>query len=1617
MNLKRSVKLAASAMLLMFAGITGTVQAEAPVMNGTSYVLLSKDFDNHGVFRMNDYVTGNPLLTSEHKLFNLNGLEGKVSGLTVNQQKQIFLLSSKTAGNWEDAPVGWLPVGMSFEPDSPIYLKVVHPTQDGISQYIRPGTPHMSNATTGTHWKRNYEIAGKQYEYAVNFGGPKEVKYLNTADGAIGTPIWDGKFTGSSGIAHPTDNNKVIVPSHFAGVAYYAYGTTYHPEFAGEALDGTIGKNGNLKPLKLWSDGEPGHQDSPNTLFSCIVKRIYKHRKKSLDLYGATDNNPCSALTLESSGMLSSLDVDVREAYGKYCGDNCIPGGSIGQNSILTKLSTVTVVTSTKGSRYGFNPQGQRKGPFTATTAINAALRAVLANNKTQTVAYDISIDDDGQVFSNIITNAAYLQSLGITPANLKVIGVSSDFSNNGGLDFIYGSDADMFVVQDSWWGRGGVAYEYYKDTGMIVKLDYVSNPNPVPEELGILSGYVDDIGIDGDGYLYVLRTEKEPADDFMANCVIETPALATWKGGFAPSIDITGLVALPPNVDSVTSTGWKRRVVTYVGGDPVTEIVDINPGMQQPDDFIIVTIKQRIFKTLKRYPQGTGSLGAEENRGRIKAGYDEWTREAVLQSDGGVQWRNPTWAVEADGSKDSLIPAEVAVVNLAKIPTNFEGTTDHHIVVTQGAPDNSFSSVSDNPSINEHDSLTFKIEGYKPYIDGKYQAFKPMGDIVDPVTGTKLYANVMLNSIPNANGEFKHDENNDGSFSGFPSNMFEAAGRPTTVKWSVDFVEGNTVEAAETKVIKNLVSAQDGNGELATFTYKFPHPGNYLVRATVTYNYFTFPSTPNSRPNELVANSSTVTTKSFLVKVVAKSLNLNQSPSFISNISMKPVARKYMPGVAPSGKGSTSKIDFNEDTDFSGIEISFDAQFVRDANFVTNVNSDLETYDGIGVWDYRYYAHLYNEIGNVFPALPYRAPGLITGITSEDPQAHVYNYVPTGNKVDIKTMLNANVYNPARAKGADMRCDNGTRLDQDPIDKDWAFIQWALYLRPNGPYKLATATSSLGSDVRHERGILVASGTCADPGVTTNPLGDRKFGVSLIVPAGAIKTIKTPKDPETYSLNLEIIYPRVSWVANDLGDNKGEKRFSSMVPLFADEDSLSTNHSAGTNPVHVLGRMHLSNDGSEPSGNYILNQSWKFAGTQFFNPNGDATEVLARDVTLPTLVQSVGDNPTPVIQTTGDDVTDVTVSFASYDNNPFAEFKDFFAAYQTLKSASSYLDNTEDNKQFKAESKITGSAVKLIPGSEDPGYFADNGWINGASFTTKILEYGPAGPFQKGQAFENWIGTLNYTVMGSVYDGIGSDAKDITHQFYHEKACQDLGMSITDEEKIFVDNGLVKAIERFDNDPPSLEIELVSQVDNRRWIFKLDENIHDDGPVPTEVSKLGKCTLSAKCFNLQGNTEVSSFNNDTIPGCAGYPNQIGDNRILVTDIFADAVPKFRRASRLLVNIHIFDNTGFRALEEATLVVENNDGATTQSLLPANSPEVPTIPSLNVTGAVINNLDSKPRASYAIDMPMKINGEKQVKIEIKARDGDNNERVLTIPVTVVESTFETRVLETKENKN
>ena len=49
------------------------------------------------------------------------------------------------------------------------------------------------------------------------------------------------------------------------------------------------------------------------------------------------------------------------------------------------------------------------------------------------------------------------------------------------------------------------------------------------------------------------------------------------------------------------------------------------------------------------------------------------------------------------------------------------------------------------------------------------------------------------------------------------------------------------------------------------------------------------------------------------------------------------------------------------EEGNFGDIIIGFDAQFYKEDN--SNTTDNLQTYDGIGVWDYAYYKKLYSNI------------------------------------------------------------------------------------------------------------------------------------------------------------------------------------------------------------------------------------------------------------------------------------------------------------------------------------------------------------------------------------------------------------------------------------------------------------------------------------------------------------------------------------------------------------------------------------------------------------------------------------------------------------------------------
>jgi hypothetical protein len=247
--------------------------AQPTPFNGVSYVLLSRDFGAYnGVYRLNSYSNGNPMGLVQTPLFKLNTFTGKVSGLSANQENEVFLLSSEgSSGAWQQAPVGWLPTGMAFEDDSPIYLHVVPP-----SKYNNMIGVHGS----GKYWKPNHTIKNVNYKYTVAVRGPDDVKYLygaGASDQTLGTPIWDG----IKGIPHPTKANHVILPSHWGGVAHYLYGSNNNTQFRGQALDGQTGANGAVKPTYVYGDLTP-LEEVRQVILTVLLLPIPDHGKTKL---------------------------------------------------------------------------------------------------------------------------------------------------------------------------------------------------------------------------------------------------------------------------------------------------------------------------------------------------------------------------------------------------------------------------------------------------------------------------------------------------------------------------------------------------------------------------------------------------------------------------------------------------------------------------------------------------------------------------------------------------------------------------------------------------------------------------------------------------------------------------------------------------------------------------------------------------------------------------------------------------------------------------------------------------------------------------------------------------------------------------------------------------------------------------------------------------------------------------------------------------------------------------------------------------------------------------------------------------------------------------------------
>ena len=1692
MSNKRSRKLInimMSAMMLMGSCMTVSYAEDAPkARNGIAYVLLSPDISNSpGVYRFNlgngDVVNptlGSPLFTVSDLIGSANKNDVKISGLAANQKNQVFLFKATKASedSFKDAEPGWLP-NMTFPDDSPIYVSAAKPDDFKATEYIRSGCPHGpygspfpdNDSSLYVFWYKDVTLAGNKYKYVCRFNGPNGVRFLNSVDGVRGTPIWDGTYksdpnsTNSSAIRHPKDERKIILPSHFGAVCYYLYATTSctkYPLLIGKPMDGGdyLDADGNLvqRPLyELDKTSGAGVFPGDNTfeskhLFACIVKHIYQKRENPLDLYCGNDTTTAAipvGLTLkeESKKVLNSIDVKVKEAYGKICGDNCITGGAPPDNTAIAAMSKVNVVTSTTGRRYGFNPLGVF---FNPKDSIDASLRVVQAGKPSQTI--DIATDAKGENFNNVITNKDYLIANGVTPATIKTIGVSSNFSKNSNYDFIYGSSADKFVVQDSWWGVGGLAYEYYKETEenptYLKKLDYVNNNNPEADVYtNQLTGKIDSIAIDGDGFLYALKTAEEPTDLETTNANDEISASSIDPEKALSNVSFSKYTE-PVPVRVETPTKWIRETIVKSGDEETLLVEEIPNGQEKPGDYKNVTLMQNVYKTVKRYAPADGGIGNEEDRGHLKVGFDNWRNRIEVANNNSIKFSYPFWIQEEENARISNLEAELAVVNIADSPIEINGTEDHYITVidaTNNKPD------YNNTTINEDDKITFKIEGYKPKkVDGKDPGLKRIGDIYDD-NGNQFLAGVELNTNPNADGKYDHDEDGDGFSSGFPSSMFESKSNKTQVTWYIAQVEDevatdlididkNYVTKGGHPILINNIIDKKGDGEFLSYEHQFKQPGRYIIQAHVTYNYFSNLGTAE-RPAQLQIAQNSFITKPLLLSVYANDLNLNNSPSYITNISMTFGNKNY--GLGDSVKADDENLTCLEDNDFGDITVSFDAQFYRDK--LNNETGNYEVFDGIGVWDYDYYSRLYKRVKDITNLNGIVVPQI--SITD-----HAYNY-GNGQVDDLENAFVKTILNPGKDKTttvAGRSANAGTRVDQPPTKTDMKFIQWALYLRKTAKPEDDVVQTDDFSIV--ERGELLTSGTFENASLTdsANDATPRKYTVSYTIPKEITNKIRTPRDPKDYTLDLEIIYPRVTWLNNDLSDKIDNKKgqYSSVVPYLDTEAGEQ-----GPSPIHVISMLKTLPAGKRVNQNVSSSgdsTSSLYAAKQGESPKPPIVKLCVRDKEIPTLEDK--SQKLPLTETTGDPSDSALFECEIKDNNPFLsekhiaknqikQIEDNEAKTIPVLALQSWEDESKirygienDNRKYVVRNVPAKdiTVIKSTTGTPNTYFALDDTWRFILNYTMKVNQLAPDyfkpstannGEItiaeKKNLKPENWIGALYYGIVGKVYDGIGKDGKNTLHYFYNKDVYADnTGIphdSIDVDESYEVSTG--QYLERIDNDPPSIEVELISQNDNRRWVFQLIEGINDRVCYPQKVSDLAPSTLVVKNLLLknlnfdQTEQAYATYPTTTVPGATNNPTISESVATITTNLvsgLSEAIPTFRRASRLLILVNIFDNCGYKNLNNAHIKVTDDSEVLLDKEINRDNTH-------NDKGEIVKFI-SQPRGTFIVDMPLKVKEGNQVEITINAEDHAGNQRALVIPVKIVESTFETRVLETKENR-
>lgn len=1562
------------AMVPIGAQAQGTPSGDS---NGISYIMLPKEYASlNGVYRMNNYTSPYNPYVGGRRLFDLN-FQGAnvVNGLAVNQNDDVFLfVGPNVQGVYTPvSEVGWLP-SSRFDDDSPAFVKLIGQpyNKDQITKDW-PITSELNNASfpagstnyDNTFWdyvncnhhryyKGSYkDAAGNSYQYKFDPYSPASHK---------DTPLWNGPGVSSAGIHHDKDPYKVVLPNKWGGISWYGFGSPKAPaDHVGKLMNGEDGL-----PLLDQNDFRlaTGHNYSPysnSAYISCVVKRVYERRERSLDLYSYKDSSAPTGSsftypTKKAGNVLSATDLKITEQYGKSCADGCIPGGELNPEAIGKIESSVSVFTSTTGNRYGYNPLGKKTAPFGTN---DAALRVVHNG-----VDYNLALN------STNIRNASYVTGyLGVGLGDLNIIGVSSNFSDTQTTitkapDYLYGSVADKFCIQDSWWGNGGVAYEYYaKDTdtagqtfkaGHIYRLNYLDSTYPTPEDVGKFEGDIDAIAVDGHGHLYILTTE------------LDCPNSPAWPSsvGLPQGPDIvadnpkSSSSAIKAHADFIKSNSWMRPDDGSKSNNGLDGDYAIS-GPEKAGDYVSVFMKQRIKKVVRKYTPSAGggfSMSSVEDRGYVDAGFDSITRVVEYDGSGGYSWLN-AWHHELTSIVDrkANVNAEFAVVNKAEVPIVYNETPTYSICRTDR--------ITSSVPIEEGTKVKFKIEGFKPYgADGSVQELISVGNI--PTLGT-----VRVNMIPPYENR---DEDGDGIFGGFPSSMFDSTNKPFTVIWHVDMLEPSAAYDA-TKVISSKVSATALTSGDRQYEVSFDQPGNYAVYADITYSFFNYSSMTGTslRPTDLKDHVVTrsVTTQKIIYHVQAEGASLTDG--YIKNITLHnrngvsgmyplPKPSLGMVSVARGGQGDGFAFAQNQAPD--GLSFSFEAQFIKDANL--NSSADYETQNGVGVWDY-------GEAN------------------------HVYNYdTSTGG-------VNKSVFNPGRKKyesGDTLNYLFGTRIDELPSSKDLKHFEWRLLIYP--PYRKNAADASTVADVP----LVYGEGTLEN--ATVGVLGDaadRLFIISYDIPEAELNKIVTPIDPEKYEVRLELTYPRVKWEDVTPAAGVTKSQYKSIVPDSPKKAKITNETWIGTADVgHELPTTDTFVSGIdtwELCARDVMQFKPIFDGSDFANASNQNVQVATH--------------------TTSDDVVPCKVYAAMQDNNPEARFSSTALEYEIP-------TNNRATTVTYSPLKALGTEISPYgPMPTDPDYYQRN-LVMSASYSFEIDEYGGStgvSPlFSPGQVYENWIGSLNFSLCSELRDGYDGDGTAPVH-IYGRNALGDLRAYSC---------GLI----RYDNDPPSLLINVVAQSDDKRWVIKLVEADKDLTANPSELSELAAPELTVEQFSISKGSKtsvdirVAPSSNYSPKGTdlAQYEHvdlsKNADGGYSYTDVH-DSLPKVRRSSRIMISAGVTDNVDYKDLAEAKISVKELMPDGTQRVLLAETALKTQADANSAESALHSTLRQKflerERGIFYIDVPMKVKDSQsvanpQIMVYITATDSSGNKRSMSVPIQVVDSSFDTRVLESIENR-